>query len=40
MTKGQLIEEIKRIINLDSMEYTDGECLDMVIELIENEEKK
>ena len=39
MNKKELIEEIKRIINLDSDEYTDGQCLDMVWELLEDEEK-
>ena len=38
MNKKELIEEIKRIINLDSDEYTDGQCLDMVWELLEEEE--
>ena len=40
MNKKELIEEIKRIINLDSDEYTDGQCLDMVWELLEDEEKE
>ena len=33
----QLIKEIKDIINLDGDEYSDGECIDMIVELIEKE---
>ena len=39
MTKVELIKEIKDIISLDGDEYSDGECIDMIVELIEKEEK-
>ena len=38
MSKSELINKIKAIIEIDGEEITDGQCLDEIIELIENEE--
>ncbi len=40
MTKNELIAKIKAIIAIDGQEITDGQCLDEIIELIEDEENK
>ena len=40
MTKNELIAKIKAIIEIDGQEITDGQCLDEIIELIEDEENK
>ena len=38
MTKKELIQEIKNLISLDGDEYTDGEIIDKIVELINKEE--
>jgi hypothetical protein len=35
MTSDKLIEEIIKIMNLPGEEYTDGECLEEIAELLE-----
>ncbi len=35
----ELITEIQRIINLNGDEHTDGECLDMIFEVVEKEKE-
>lgn len=39
MNKQELITEIERIINLDGDEFSDGECIDMIFEVVEKEKE-
>lgn len=36
MTSDELIEQIIKIMNLPGEEYTDGECLEEIAELLED----
>ena len=37
MSKDELVREIVRIMNQDGENFTDGECMDQVTELLESD---
>jgi hypothetical protein len=37
MSKDELVREIIRIMNQDGENFTDGECMDQVTELLESD---
>ena len=37
MSKDELVREIIRIMNQKGEEFTDGECMDQVAEMLEND---